>query len=101
MGKTLYNRLLKKDDGNPANGGIDGPFCSPKISAHSHSFVSASGRSALPIFGETPEGSRTGSLIRELGISALVREPLQKLDQVERSERAGARFQHLSQGLIR
>ncbi len=72
--------------------------------------------------GETPGGSRIGSLIRELGISASDREPLQKLDasapkreplqklgapapkreplqklgeaeRPERPERAGARFQ--------
>ena len=29
---------MTRDEGNPAVGGIDGPFCSPQISAHSHSF---------------------------------------------------------------
>jgi len=40
---------MTRDDGNPAIGGIDGPFCSPQISAHSHSFGAVPGFSNLLI----------------------------------------------------
>jgi hypothetical protein len=38
---------MTRDDGNPFVGGIDGPFCSPLISAHSHSFGAVPGFSNL------------------------------------------------------
>ena len=38
---------IPRNEGNPAVGGIDGPFCSPKISSHSHSFGAVPGFSNL------------------------------------------------------